>query len=93
MKKKKVFLSENFQFLQVKFSKYLNRRVFIMFLDKNGGISTKCIHSSLSDIMCASSSWPSRGSHIQTTLFIPTLSRGGRVVRRCCVSYITGASN
>ena len=26
-----VFLSENFQFLEVKFSIYLNRRVFVMF--------------------------------------------------------------
>ena len=26
----KVFLSENFQFLEVKFSIYLNRRVFVM---------------------------------------------------------------
>ena len=29
------FLSENFQFLEVKFSVYLNRRVFIMFLHEN----------------------------------------------------------
>ena len=30
MKKKLDFLSENFQFLVVKFSVYLNRRVFVM---------------------------------------------------------------
>ena len=31
MKKKIEFLSENFQFLVVKFSIFLNRRVFIMY--------------------------------------------------------------
>ena len=30
MKKYQGFLSENFQFLEVKFSIYLNRRVFVM---------------------------------------------------------------
>ena len=30
-KKKSEFLSENFQFLVVKFSVHLNRRVFVMF--------------------------------------------------------------
>ena len=30
MKNIRVFLSENFQFLEVKFSVYLNRRVFVM---------------------------------------------------------------
>ena len=30
MKNIKVFLSENFQFLEVKFSIYFNRRVFVM---------------------------------------------------------------
>ena len=30
MKNIRFFLSENFQFLEVKFSKYLNRRVFVM---------------------------------------------------------------
>ena len=30
MKNITVFLSENFQFLEVKFSIYLNRRVFVM---------------------------------------------------------------
>ena len=29
--KYQIFLSENFQFLEVKFSIYLNRRVFIMY--------------------------------------------------------------
>ena len=29
-KKMKLFLSENFQFLEVKFSVYLNRQVFVM---------------------------------------------------------------
>ena len=32
MKKYQKFLSENFQFLVIKFSIYLNRRVFVMFL-------------------------------------------------------------
>ena len=31
MKKYQTFLSETFQFLEVKFSIYLNRRVFVMF--------------------------------------------------------------
>ena len=31
MKNIRVFLSENFQFLEVKFSIYFNRRVFVMF--------------------------------------------------------------
>ena len=30
MKKYRSFLSQNFQFLEVKFSLYLNRRVFVM---------------------------------------------------------------
>ena len=30
MKKNETFLSENFQLLEVKFSIYLNRRVFVM---------------------------------------------------------------
>ena len=30
MKNKRIFLSENFQFLEVKFSIYLNRHVFVM---------------------------------------------------------------
>ena len=30
MKKNRTFLSENFQFLEAKFSIYLNRRVFLM---------------------------------------------------------------
>ena len=30
MKNIRVFLSENFQFLEVEFSLYLNRRVFVM---------------------------------------------------------------
>ena len=33
MKDFRVFLSENFQFLEVKFSIYLDRRVFLMFGD------------------------------------------------------------
>ena len=32
MKYIRVFVSENFQFLEVKFSIYLNRRVFVMYL-------------------------------------------------------------
>ena len=34
MKKYQSFLSENFQFLEVKFSIYLNRRVFVMCMVK-----------------------------------------------------------
>ena len=34
-KKYQDFLSENFQFLKVKFSLYLNRRVFVMALKKS----------------------------------------------------------
>ena len=30
MKNNRIFLSENFQFLEVKFSIYLNRRVYVM---------------------------------------------------------------
>ena len=30
MKNIRIFLSENFQFLEVKFSIYMNRRVFVM---------------------------------------------------------------
>ena len=41
MKNIRVFLSENFQFLQVKFSLYLNRRIFVMFSDT----TTQMIHS------------------------------------------------
>ena len=33
MKNIRVFVSENFQFLEVKFSIYLNRRVFVMHLN------------------------------------------------------------
>ena len=58
MKNVGVIVSENFQFLEVKFSIYFNRSVFIMALlcrkpiqevtnfvsfFKNGGKSTKCI--------------------------------------------------
>ena len=41
MTKYQSFLSENFQFLEVKFSIYLNRRVFVMILCRalwEGGI-------------------------------------------------------
>ena len=40
MKKISEFLSENFQFLVVKFSKYLNRRVFVMGLNET--VSSPC---------------------------------------------------
>ena len=33
MKNIRIFLSKNFQFLEVKFSVYLNRRVSVMYLD------------------------------------------------------------
>ena len=44
------FLSENFQFLAVKFSIYLNRRVFVMY-EPGHSISDKisCAHSKDSD--------------------------------------------
>ena len=41
MKKYQSFLSENFQFLEVNFSIYLNRRVFVMMLKMNS-ILPKC---------------------------------------------------
>ena len=37
MKNISVFVSENFQFLEMKFSMYLNKRVFIM-----GGFDNSC---------------------------------------------------
>ena len=41
MKTIRVFLSENFQFLEVKFSIYLNRRVFVMwFVDSSYTVKT-----------------------------------------------------
>ena len=39
IKKCQRFLSENFQFLEVKFSIYLNKRVFIMWLQTAGSFS------------------------------------------------------
>ena len=36
MKNIRVFLSENFQFLEVKFSIYLNRQVFVMNIFRKG---------------------------------------------------------
>ena len=52
MKNIRVFLSENFQFLEVKFSIYLNRRVFIMIssiptlitLDAHNELELHCTH-------------------------------------------------
>ena len=38
MKNIRVFLSENFQFLEMKFSIYLNRRVFVMFYSETNQI-------------------------------------------------------
>ena len=38
MKNIRVFLYENFQFLEVKFSIYLNRRVFVMYKDTNAAV-------------------------------------------------------
>ena len=37
------FLSENFQFLEVKFSIYLNRRVFVMNLDATS-LMRRCLN-------------------------------------------------
>ena len=40
MKKNQIFLSENFQFLVVKSSVYLNRHVFVIFLrDVESGVT------------------------------------------------------
>ena len=41
MKKIAGFVSENFQFLEVKFSMHLNRRVFVMFWLGAAHMSTK----------------------------------------------------
>ena len=40
MKNIRVFLSENFQFLEVKFSIYLNRHVFVMRRRRSSGLTT-----------------------------------------------------
>ena len=37
------FLSENFQFLEVKFSIYLNRRVFVIFFTKTPFCYNRCV--------------------------------------------------
>ena len=37
------FLSENFQFLEVKFSIYLNRCVFVMYIKSSSGINLETI--------------------------------------------------
>ena len=42
MKKISEFLSESFQFLVVKFSIYMNRRVFVMVKINSAGGSNKC---------------------------------------------------
>ena len=41
MKNIRVFLSENFQFLEVKFSVYLNRRVFVMCKSSKSDLTTR----------------------------------------------------
>ena len=41
MKISGVFLSENFQFLEVKFSIYLNRRVFVMNFQTEKGVNSE----------------------------------------------------
>ena len=63
MKKYKNFLSENFQFLVVKVSVYLNRHVFVMYIEnfttkknENSGI----FHISAQNIDCGYSLEPSR---------------------------------
>ena len=48
MKNFSVFLSENFQFLEVKFSIYLNRRVFVMCKQ------TKIVNLTLLEFLCIS---------------------------------------
>ena len=48
MKNIRVFLAENFQFLEVKFSLYLNRRVFVMraaFFEKRDKTQLWCKNS------------------------------------------------
>ena len=47
MKNIRVFLSETFQFLEVKFSKYLNRRVFVMWKRTFGNVHPVKIQISL----------------------------------------------
>ena len=47
MKKYQSFLSENFQFLEVKFSIYLNRRVFVMRDRFGSGQFRSCVVSTL----------------------------------------------
>ena len=44
MKKYQRFLSENFHFLEVNFSIYLNRRVFVMALDRSVGKLLRCFY-------------------------------------------------
>ena len=41
MKNVRVFLSENFQFLELKFSIYLNRRVFVMVRSRQAVLEKK----------------------------------------------------
>ena len=43
MKNIRDFLSENFQFLEVKISTYLNRRVFVMDISCRSSADMKCL--------------------------------------------------
>ena len=94
--KYQIFFFENFHFLVVKFSVHLNRRVFVMTVD----------HQWLNHLWGHGNSFQTWG--VQTTegrarseskwgeftdVFSNDYIGGGRVVRRCCVSYITGASS
>ena len=58
MKNIRIFLSENFHFLMVKFSVYLNRRVFVMYFKMSFvEIFTQCAKPlTLSVIHCTDSS-------------------------------------
>ena len=55
MKKSEFFLSENFKFLEVKFSVYLNRRVFVMEMFQISMYSTCCliISSLIGNVFCS----------------------------------------
>ena len=61
MKNIRVFLSENFQFLEVKFSIYLNRHVFVMHTDNENTDPT---------VACAGFFEPSLSAHVRRCVFL-----------------------
>ena len=74
MKNTRIFLSENFQFLEVKFSIYFNRRVFVMWLFQDGSsvvVLCMCVCGFICGVyfvIIFSSSHPHPHPHI---LFVP----------------------